>query len=136
MSNQVSHIDIGIVVRDIDSCLSFYRDVLGLELLRDFDLPRHSHMWELACGRCRVKLVTYDPAPEASNPSGGSAGGTGLRYWTMGVNDIDATVARCEQAGAPIPLPVLELIPGIRIAMVEDPEGNWIEFLETADALQ
>ena len=53
-----------------------------------------------------VKLVTHEPAPEAANPPGGSRGGTGLRYWTMGVDDIDAAVAKCAAAGAPIPLPV------------------------------
>ena len=47
------------------------------------------------------------------------------------VRDIDAAVATCAAAGAPIPLPVLQLAPGIRIAMIEDPEGNVVEFLET-----
>jgi len=124
------HIDIGIVVRDIDACLPFYRDVLGLKSLFDFDLPGGSHMWQLAVGECVVKLVTHTPTPEAPNPPGGSQGGTGLRYWTMGVDDIDAAVAVAEAAGAPIPMPVLEMMPGIRIAMIEDPEGNVVEFLE------
>ena len=48
----------------------------------------------------------------------------------MGVDDIDAAIAPCEAAGAPIPLPVTQLMPGIRIAMIEDPEGNVVEFLE------
>ena len=46
------------------------------------------------------------------------------------VKDIDAAVAKAEAAGATIPLPVLQMMPGIRIAMVEDPEGNVVEFLE------
>jgi catechol 2,3-dioxygenase-like lactoylglutathione lyase family enzyme len=125
------HIDLGIVVRDIDACLPFYRDVLGLKPSGDFAIPGGSHLWQLACGSCMVKLVTHDPTPVAANPPGGSNGGTGLRYWTMGVDDIDAAVARCESAGAPIPLRVLEIVPGVRIAMVEDPEGNVVEFLET-----
>lgn len=125
------HIDIGIVVRDIDACLPFYRDVLGLKFLFDFDIPGGSHMWQLKVGPCVVKLVTHTPTPADPNPPGGSRGGTGLRYWTMGVDDIDAAVAQAEAAGAPIPLPVLEMMPGIRIAMVEDPEGNVVEFLET-----
>ena len=124
------HIDIGIVVRDPEKCLPFYRDVLGLELLFDFDLPTGSHMWQLAVGECVVKLVSHQTTPEAANPPGGSAGGTGLRYWTMGVDDIDAAIAPCEAAGAPIPLPVTELMRGIRIAMIEDPEGNVVELLE------
>lgn len=124
------HIDIGIVVRDIDACLPFYRDALGLKPLFDFDLPGGSHMWQFAVGECVVKLVTHGNTPDASNPPGGSMGGTGLRYWTMGVDDIDAAVAQCDAAGAPIPLRPLQLMPGIRIAMVEDPEGNVVEFLE------
>ena len=124
-----THIDIGIVVRDIDACLPFYRDVIGLKPIADFPVGS-SHMWQLACGNCVVKLVTHEPTPEAANPPGGTKGGTGLRYWTMGVDDIDAAVATCEAAGASIPLPVLQLMPGIRIAMIEDPEGNVVEFLE------
>ena len=130
MTATQARVDIGIVVRDIDACLPFYRDVHGLESRMDIPLPGKSHMWELAWGPSRVKLITHEPAPEAANPSGGSRGGTGLRYWTMPVDDIEAAVARCEEAGAPIPLPVIQLVPGVRIAFVEDPEGNAIEFLE------
>jgi predicted enzyme related to lactoylglutathione lyase len=124
------HIDIGIVVSDIDACLPFYRDTLGLKLLFDFELPGGSHMWQLQVGECVVKLVTHTPTPKAANPPGGSRGGRGLRYWTMGTDDIDAAVAVCESAGAPIPMPVTQLMPGIRIAMIEDPEGNVVELLE------
>ena len=124
------HIDIGIVVSDIDACLPFYRDTLGLKVLFDFELPGGSHMWQLRVGECVVKLVTHTPTPEAANPPGGSRGGLGLRYWTMGTDDIDAAIAVCEAAGAPIPMPVTQLMPGIRIAMIEDPEGNVVELLE------
>lgn len=123
-------IDLGIVVRDIDATLPFYRDTVGLKTIFDFDLPGGTHMWQLAAGESVIKLVTHADTPEAANPPGGSNGGTGLRYWTLHVDDIDAAVAACEAAGAPIPLPILELMPGIRIAMVEDPEGNTLEFLE------
>jgi catechol 2,3-dioxygenase-like lactoylglutathione lyase family enzyme len=123
-------IDLGIVVRDADACLAFYRDAVGLTPLFDFDLPGGSHMWQLACGTSVIKIVTHTPTPEATNPPGGSNGGTGLRYWTITTDDIDAAVAKCEAAGAPIPLPILQMMPGIRIAMVEDPEGNVLEFLE------
>jgi predicted enzyme related to lactoylglutathione lyase len=125
-----THIDIGIVVRDADACLPFYTDALGLKPIFDLDIPGGSHMWQLAVGECAVKIVTHSPTPEAANPPGGSEGGTGLRYWTMGVDDIDAAVARCEAFGATIPTPPLQIVPGIRIAMVEDPEGNVVEFLE------
>ena len=128
------HIDLGIVVRDIDACLAFYRDALGLPVRYDFDVPGGTHIWDLAVGDCSLKLVTHAKVPEAANPPGGSRGGTGLRYWTLGVEDIDAAVATCEAAGAPVPLPVIPLGPGIKIAMIEDPEGNWVELLERTSA--
>ncbi|HVV37423.1 MAG TPA: VOC family protein [Acidimicrobiales bacterium] len=124
------HIDIGIVVKDPDACVPFYRDVLGLKFLFDFDLPTGSHMWQFAVGECVVKLVKHKETPSAANPPGGSAGGTGLRYWTMGVDDIDLAIAPAVEAGSPVPLPVTQLMPGIRIAMIEDPEGNVVELLE------
>lgn len=125
------HIDVGIVVKNIDDTLPFYRDALGLNLLFDFELPTGSHMWQLAVGECVVKLITHKTTPTAANPPGGSGGGTGLRYWTKGVDDIDAAVKQCEEFGSTIPLGVTQLMPGIRIAMIEDPEGNVVEFLET-----
>ena len=57
------HIDVGIVVRDPEKCLPFYRDALGLKFLFDFDLPTGSHMWQFAVGECVVKLVTHKPTP-------------------------------------------------------------------------
>lgn len=124
------HIDVGIVIKDADKCVPFYRDVLGLKFLFEFDLPTGSHMWQFAVGECVVKLVTHKETPAAANPPGGSAGGTGLRYWTMGVDDIDVAIQPAIDAGSPIPMPVTQLMPGIRIAMIEDPEGNVVEFLE------
>ena len=64
----------------------------------------------LTCGSSRWVSASSNSSrtkstPDAANPPGGSAGGTGLRYWTIGVDDIDAAVAKCEAAGAPIPLP-------------------------------
>ena len=41
-------------------------------------------------------------------------------------------VAACAKAGRKIEVPEREIRPGIRIAIVEDPDGNWVEFLQTA----
>ncbi len=67
-------------------------------------------------------------APATAAP-GGINGATGYRYFTITVSDINGAVAACEAAGATIAVPVTELRPGITIAMVEDPDGNWVELL-------
>ena len=33
-------------------------------------------------------------------------------------------------AGVPIVSPVVEVRPGLRIMMVEDPDGNWVELIQ------
>jgi catechol 2,3-dioxygenase-like lactoylglutathione lyase family enzyme len=40
-------------------------------------------------------------------------------------------VADCEAAGYKIAVPTTELRPGITIAIIEDPDGNWVELLTT-----
>ena len=59
-------IDLGIVVRDIDAALAFYRDVLGFEPAGDSAMPGGAHMHRLMCGTSMIKLLHFDPAPEAA----------------------------------------------------------------------
>ena len=37
--------------------------------------------------------------------------------------------AACESGGYKVAVPVTELRPGITISIVEDPDGNWVEFV-------
>ena len=89
-------------------------------------------MHRLQCGGSTIKLVSPRNAPPAEAPPGGIQGGTGYRYWTISVSNIADVVAECEAAGRPVAVPVTELRPGITIAIVEDPDGNWVEFLRVA----
>jgi len=125
-------LDLGIVVRDAPACLAFYRDVLGLEHLATVPMPGGAVMERLAIGDSVLKLLTLAKTPEASNPPGGNRTATGIRYFTMLVEDLDDVVRRCQEAGAPIVLGPLELRPGISLVMVEDPDGNWVEFVKQA----
>jgi predicted enzyme related to lactoylglutathione lyase len=78
-----------------------------------------------------VKLVSMGTPPELSNPPNGPAGNAaGVRYISVAVDDLDAALGRCAAAGGPVPVPKMEFRPGVNIAMVEDPEGNWIELVE------
>ena len=121
-------IEIGIVVRDADTSLAFYRDVLGLEYLGDLTFPGN-HMWRFQAGKSVVKLLAQDPVPVASNPPGDVAA-SGFRYLSLFVANIEEVVADVEAAGCPIAIPITEFQPGARFAFVEDPEGNRIELLD------
>ena len=121
-------IDLGIVTNDADVSIAFYRDVLGFEDLGEFPMPGGT-MRRLQCGSSTIKIVSMKRPPAAAAAPGGIGGATGYRYWTISVSNLAEIVAACEAAGAKIAVPITELRPGITIAIVEDPDGNWVEFL-------
>ena len=123
-------IDLGIVLRNADAALAFYRDALGFEHIGSGPMPGGSVMHRLMCGTSMIKLVAFDPVPEAANPPGGLNKATGYRYWTISVSNLTEMVAACTALGVKVKVPVTEIRPGVTIAMVEDPDGNWVEFLQ------
>lgn len=125
-------IDLGIVIRDSEASLRFYRDTLGLEHVGDMAMPLTGNgvMHRLMCGTTLIKLVRYDEPPTARNPPGGGSGGIGLRYFTLWVRDLEGLVRRFEEAGDKVVIPFTEIRPGVRIAMIEDPDGNWMELVQ------
>ncbi len=125
-------IDIGIVVRDGPAALKFYRDTLGF---RDIgDMPRgpeaNSTMHRLVCGKTLVKLIELDTPPAASNPSGETRAATGYRYCTISVSNMDAVFADCEAGGYPVVSSPHPIGNGARVAMIQDPDGNFVELYE------
>ena len=123
-------IDIGIIVRDSEAALKFYRDTLGFEHVADTPTGNGGTMHRLMCGTSMVKLVSPGEVPAAANPPGGLAGASGIRYWTITTTNLDEITDECRAAGYTVPVEPREIRPGVRIAMVEDPDGNWVEFLE------
>ena len=122
-------IDLGIVIQDSEKSLAFYRDLLGMEHVEDLPVPGDATMHRLQCGNAFVKLVKFSKDLDA-NPPGGIGGATGYRYFTIQVNNIDEIAAACEKAGHKLVWPVREIRPGTTVAMVEDPDGNWVEFVK------
>ncbi|MCY4276483.1 MAG: VOC family protein [Gammaproteobacteria bacterium] len=123
-------IDLGLVTDNIDAMTAFYQDILGLELEAKIDMPGGATMTRLKCGTTIIKLVHPKKAPEASNPPNGLMGGTGIRYFTIHVDNMEDAVAECVKQGCRVPVSIQEVRPGITIAMIEDPDGNWVELLQ------
>ena len=125
-------IDLGIVIRDSEASLRFYRDTLGFEHVADIPMPLGGGgtMHRLNCGETLVKLVKFDNVPAAANPPGGLVGGTGYRYFTIIVTNLAEIMGACEAAGYKVAISMREARPGVTIGMVEDPDGNWVEFVQ------
>jgi glyoxylase I family protein len=124
-------IDLGLVSNDAARLVDFYRDGLGFEDLGESPMPGGS-MHKLRIGTSILKVVQPKRTVDAVAPPGGIHAATGYRYWTIHVADAAAALAACEAAGARVAVPVTELRPGVSIAIVEDPDGNWVEFAQGA----
>jgi catechol 2,3-dioxygenase-like lactoylglutathione lyase family enzyme len=123
-------VDLGIVVRDAEASLRFYRDVLGLAYKASLPAPGGATMHQLMAGTSMIKLLAFDPPPGASPPPGGIGDATGYRYWTMSVSNLDEIVAGCIEAGHEPRFGPVEIREGVHLAVVTDPDGNLVEFLQ------
>ncbi len=121
-------IDLGIVTTNGAAMLAFYRDVLGFKYLREMPMPAGGVMHQMLCGDSLIKLVVLDKLPARAVP-GGIQGGGGYRYWTITVGNLGELLQACTDQGHKVVMNERELRPGVKMAMVEDPDGNWVEFL-------
>jgi catechol 2,3-dioxygenase-like lactoylglutathione lyase family enzyme len=125
-------IDLGIVTTNGPAMLAFYKDLLGLRPAGEMPMPGGvGVMHRLLCGDSLIKLVVLPAVPAAAAP-GGIQGASGYRYWTITIANLAEMVAACQAAGARVVMAEKEIRPGIRIAIVADPDGNWVEFLALA----
>src|ERR1700688_4061976 len=93
---------------------------------------REAGMYRLKCGTTVIKLLKLERTPAAKPAPGGPMGGLGYRYFTISVPDIRGLIAQLEAKGIHPIVPVTEFRPGVTIAMVTDPDGNTVEFIQSS----
>jgi len=120
-------LDLGIVVSDIKASLHFYQDILGLEFVGITPVWFGS-MHRLRFGTSDFKLIEPQKVP----PKGaiGLENQVGFRYVTFQVKNLSELCAEIKGKGVEFTLPEKEIRPGVRIAMVKDPDGNIVEFVQ------
>lgn len=127
-------VDIGLVVEDLDAALAFYRDTLGLPVVREMTTPGIGHYTFLQVGHSLLKLIVREKAIEAKAAPGGlGANVSGLRYVTYPVTDVAAIVEKAVAAGYKTAVPLREF-GDIKVAILEDPEGNWVDLMQEPTA--
>ncbi len=112
---RIAHI--GIAVRDLDALRPIYRDVLGMPEV-PLDDADGARIAGLAAGESLVELL------EAADPASPIAKfvekrGPGIHHVCFAVDDLDAMLARCRQAG----LTLIDEVPRLGA------EGKRIAFL-------
>jgi len=118
-------------VDDMERAVAFYTQGLGLRVGRRFK----SDFVEILGAGSAIDLLFNAPGtrPLASGPGSEAVRSYG-RHWTpvhldFVVEDIDAAVARLQQHGAVLEMPVAERVWG-RIAGLADPFGHGLDLLE------
>lgn len=118
--------DVGIVARDAEALVAFYRDVLGLEYVEAFD-TRVGRIHRFRFGSSWVKIVESTSTALVVQHTFADPG---VRYVTFEISDIDDVWARLAAAGAPVVAPLAEHPgTGAKAGSVSDPEGNIVELL-------
>ncbi len=123
-------LDVGMVVRNVEAMLHFYREVLGFDLEAESRTPSGATMYRLRCGTSLIKLLVPQEPPRLGNPEGGLEGASGMRWWTIIVKNLTAIADACEADGREFPMPVTSPKPGTMAAIVADPDGNLLELIQ------
>lgn len=119
-----------LVVRDLDRCASFYRDVfqwrelLRLESVMDHR-PMREVMFETQDGTTvPLVIMTY---VDGTEPTHGQA------VLVLFTADLDALVARVERSGGTLGERRADAKDQWRVAFWQDPEGNAVESVQMSD---
>jgi catechol 2,3-dioxygenase-like lactoylglutathione lyase family enzyme len=125
-------IEVGLVTTNLDKMAAFYEDFLQLEFQGEVEFPGGSQR-RYSLGNGVVKLVTYDSPPSAPAAPGGGRAQAGVRYFTIGVQNLRAVAKAFGDSDYEIVEPVTEFtpVPGMGWMFVADPDGNWIELFGT-----
>ena len=128
MAITIEAVDIGVFVRDIDACLKFYCDDLGLPKVGEIEFPGGRTQHRIQLGPSLLKLMQFANDAPPAGPRGLLAQ-AGIRYITLVVPDVSALVKELEAKGLTFVVPLQKSPSGRWIAMIEDPEGNTLELL-------
>ncbi len=120
-------LDLGVIVSDIKASLNFYQNLLGLEFVGTMPLW-FGTMHRLRFGESDFKLIEPKTVPP-----GGAIGlekQLGFRYVTFVIENLSQLCEDLKKNGVEFTVTEREIRPGVRIAMVKDPDGNIVEFVE------
>lgn len=136
-------VQVGLTVGRLEASLAFYRNLLGLELLTTSQVPGAGTITQIGRGPVRLNLFSggdHRPAPNHPGgvgpaPQGGwmPGGQFGIRWFTFKVDDLAGIMSRAAALGYEVAVPLIEASPNSKFAILRDPDGNSVEFVEYVD---
>ena len=120
-------VDLLIFVSDIRKSLDFYQGTLGLEKTQELQTP-FGTSYRLRYGTSLVKLMDPKQVPPAGPI--GLEKQLGIRCLSFVIRDLSGVCTVLKEKGVEFTVHETRVLPDMRIAMVKDPDGNIIEFVE------
>lgn len=122
---------VGIMVKDMEASIAFYRDVLGLVLLGSLD---HGN------GTVKLAFLGTPGAEETQvelveGYNGGLPAEGKVHHIAFTVDNLDAEIERIDKLGVTFLDPDITTLPnGARYRFFYGPDGEWLELFEPAAA--
>lgn len=123
-------LNVGIVTTNFEPMAAFYTGLFGFERLPELVFPGSGTVHRFVAGDSILRLMVPEEAPPHDGASGDFLSATGYRYMTIAVTDVDAVCAEAGEHGGSLALGPLEIRPGVKIAQLRDPDGNWMEIVQ------
>lgn len=114
-------------VSDLEKTVAFYRDVLGLELIRQNTSPRGSQLvfFKAPGSEEEIEICKYDSSGEVKV-------GYDITHLAFEVDDLDAFAKHAAAKGYPLSDGPTPTSSGSVIAFIDAPEGYEIELIQRA----
>ncbi|OGS48692.1 MAG: hypothetical protein A3K68_01965 [Euryarchaeota archaeon RBG_16_68_13] len=123
---------VGVQVRDLDRSLAFYRDLLGMAVVRRQRVPETAGEWAELTSPGSPHILELNWYPEGSRHFPGPyENGDELDHIAFECEDAAAAFEELVGKGAKPALPPFREADAI-LAYVEDPDGIWIELWSRA----
>lgn len=130
-------VDLAIICSDFEESVRFYRDLLGLEVALDIEIPEETatgarlapggfRQLRLRAGETLIKLVEIETPP----PPRTLEFQAGVRWLTFIVDDVPGTVRRLSKKGVRFVSEPVAAPDARHVVCAEAPDGLLIEFVE------
>jgi lactoylglutathione lyase len=115
-------------VSDMDKSISFYQDVLGMEVIEQKTSPRGSKLVFLKFPDmdCELELCSFPDSGSVHVPED-------LVHLAFEVDDLEVCIEKLNVAGVPITEGPLETSNGTKFIFTEDPDKYEIELMYHKD---
>jgi hypothetical protein len=125
---EIASVEIGLVSAS-DALVDFYVRALGVARLDTLEFP-FARLHRLQCGPVVLKVMVPTDVPAPPVLADQLWDVAGLRYLPLRVDALDPLVERWTGAGGTVRGPIVDLRPGVRLAVLVDPDGTVVEAIE------